>query len=658
MKQKMNDIKKYIYIAILVQIALLAIFYTGLKAGILTASIILICEIIMVYIAFDAFEHTMKDQFTGVKDILGEAAQQAYLFGQTGIVLYDDHHVITWMSDLFVQRGINRVGNKIFLWLPEAEELIKGNSDRICVTLDEHVYEVTRKDDEQTLFFKDITELSHFKNSYLETLPVIGLASFDNYDESTQYEDETVVSSINVAIRTPLSEYCKQHGILIKRVNSSRYLLVLNEKIFAQLGNDRFSILNTIRKAAQKQEVSITLSMAFARGTDNYEELDEMVNRLMDLAQTRGGDQVAIQKVGEDVVYFGGSSEALEKRSRVRVRVIAHTLKELINRSSNVIICCHKEADFDCMGSALGMAKIVSSLHKPVVIIGKTGGLEEKLSHVLAQYKDELNEEFTLVTESEALNQLHDQTLVILVDHHNVKQSNGGKVLESAKSIAVIDHHRRSSEMGMKPILVYVEAGASSTSELITEFIPYISNKIEISPLLATIMLTGITIDTGHFRVRTGSRTYDAASNLRKWGADPLLTDEFLKDTYEEVTLKSNILRKTIRYEHGILITPVDDMIVSRSLISQIADSLLQIQDVEASFVIAKTSDDQTAISARSKGKVNVQVIMENMNGGGHMTAAAVQRNRCEIKDLQNELLEQIDFYFKEVVEDESHSQD
>lgn len=656
MQQKMSNIKSRLIIAVIIQTVLLLAFRFVLNQSILTASTILVLEALMLYYAFNTFEVLSEEYIRGVSDVLGSTARDAYLFGELGVVIYDDEHVITWMSDLFALRGISEVGSKVLGWLPDAEPLLKGKADQTIVKIGDRTYEVARKDDEQALLFKDITELNNYRMAFEDGRIVVGMASLDNYEESTQYEDEAVVSAINLAVRTPFTEYCKEHGILVKRVSNYRYFMVLNEKIFQDLASDHFSVLNTVRKAAQKQDVSITLSMAFARGTTNYEDLDDMVARLMNLAQSRGGDQVAVQMAGEDVKYFGGSSEATEKRSRVRVRVMAHTLRELISRSSNVIICCHRMADFDCIGSALGVACITQTLKKPTCIIAKTGGIEEKLNAVLEANKEELEKEVMFVTEQEALNQLKEKTLVIMVDHHNTRQSNGGKVLEMAKTVAVIDHHRRSSEMGVQPVLLYVEASASSASELIVEMMPYISNRIKLSELDATIMLAGMTVDTQRFRVRTGARSFDAASNLRRLGADPLKVDEYLKDSFDEFAAKTSVLADSECYENGIIITPVKDRIMTRSMMSQIADDLLQIQDIKAAFVIANDDHEQTCISARSNGTMNVQVIMEKMSGGGHMTAAAMQRPVCDIEDVKNELLTYLEQYFKEE-KDESNSE-
>jgi c-di-AMP phosphodiesterase-like protein len=325
-------------------------------------------------------------------------------------------------------------------------------------------------------------------------------------------------------------------------------------------------------------------------------------------------------------------------------------------RSSNVIICCHKTADFDCIGSAICLARMAESLHRPAVIIAKTGGIEEKLNAALQANMEDIKQEVNFVTEGEALNHLGDTSLVIMTDHHNIKQSNGAKVLENANRVVIIDHHRRSTEMGVKPVLVYIEAGASSTCELLTEMIPYVSNTAEISPLAATIMLTGMIVDTQTWRVRTGARTYDAASALKEIGADSAKAYGWLKDSFDDFALKAKVAVNSERYPNGIVIAEVKDRVLSRSMMSQVADTLLGVQGVQGAFVIANDNDSESAISARSDGHINVQVIMENMNGGGHMTAAAVQRPKCSLDDLKQELLDAIQDYDKEDEEDESDS--
>ena len=656
MQQKMSRIKQVVFVALAIQLAVIILLQLIFKINILPGILVLIAESLIVVYLLDYFQSANEEESIGLEKYLGGSYADAYLVGGVGMMNYDENYVITWQSELFKERGLDRIGSKLLNWLPEANDIISGETEKVNVTIDQYVYEISKRENAPTIFFKDITLLDKYRGKYNEEHVVLGLASFDNYEESTMYADDADIANINATIRTPLNEYFQKFGVFLRRLNNNRYLLVLNERIYREIAADRFSILNIVRKVSQKAEVSITLSMAFAKGSSNFAELDETVTKLMDLAQTRGGDQVAIQVVGEDVKYFGGSTEAAEKRSRVRVRVMAHALRDLIQHSSNVIICGHKNADFDCIGSAICLSKMASAFNKPVSIIARTGGIEEKLDAAMKENEKELAEDITFVTEGEAINQLKDDTLVIMTDHHNILQSNGAKLLEMAERIVVIDHHRRSTDMGVKPILIYIEAGASSTCEILTEMIPFVSSKVDISELEATFMLAGMTIDTRKWRERTGVRTYDAASALRKLGADPQVAYDYLKDTYDEFVLKSAIMNASERYPDGIVIAAVENEKITRSIMSQVADSLLSIQDVKAAFVIAQDkSTGINSISARSNGEINVQAIMEAMHGGGHMTAAATQRKDATVKELKEELINIIEQQKKEA-EDESNS--
>ena len=284
MHQKVNRLKRIAAIVVAVQLVVLAFLWLGLGWDMLIPFILVGIEAAVLFYLFDQFDKVAEEQSIGVKNALGSTAQEAYLTGGMGLLIYDDDYVVTWMSELFAERGIDRVGYKLLTWVPEADDLISGKSDAVTITLDDRIYEIRRKEDAQIIFFRDITELSTYKDKYSNEHVVIGMLSFDNYEESTQYLDEGETSAVNMAVRTPVNEYCSQHGILARRLNNhNRYLLVLNEKIFNDLVADRFSILNKVRKAAQKMDVSITLSMAFARGTSDFLEMDEMVSNLMDL---------------------------------------------------------------------------------------------------------------------------------------------------------------------------------------------------------------------------------------------------------------------------------------------------------------------------------------------------------------------------------------
>ena len=643
MKEKLSQIQRMAAIVIGFELIVTIALGTVFKMTIWPMILVIVVEVVLLVWCFDYLEKSALEETTTIERVLGKSAMDGYRLAKLGMVVYDENYVVIQMSDLFKDLGIDRIGYKLLSWIPEANDLLSGAADISYVSLDGRVYELTRQEEEPIIFFKDVTDLNQLKDQLKQEKIVIAIAHFDNYEESTLYADEGDIAFINASIRTPLNVYAQEHKMFLRRLSNNRYLMVLNEKIYEELVEDKFSILRTIRKAANAVDVSITLSMAFAKGTSNFLELDEMVTKLLDLAQTRGGDQVAIQTKGEEVQFFGGSSEATEKRSRVRVRVISHALRDLILNSSNVIVAGHKDADFDCIGSALAVAKMTMSLGKDTSIIAKTGGLEEKVSAALEQHLSEFEEEgIHFISENEALNELREETLVIMVDHHNVQQSNGSKVEEQAKKVVIIDHHRRSSEMGVKPILMYIEAAASSANELVSEMIPYVAPKADISPLDASFMMAGMIIDTRQWRVRTGSRTYDAASIIRSYGGDSQVAYGYLKETYEEFQLKNQVMSNAERYEGGIVIALVSQKRISRSMMSQIADQILSVQGSEAAFVIANDEQGLSCISARSNGNVNVQRIMEKLGGGGHLSAAAVQRNDLSIEDLKTQLIQQI----------------
>ena len=656
MNKKFSRFKMMLAVAVLIEILLLIVLRILFQTGLLLPMILVVVNAVMIYYVLYQYQEDTTNRAYKISDLLGTEAAAAFLAGEIGILTYDDDYVITWMSELFNERGINRISKKLLLWLPEVNDLFQGEREKVNVRIDDRWYEITRKDEAQILFFVDVTTSMELRKACDENQVVVGMIHLDNYNETTQYADEQETSQINTRVRQPIVDWCKENGILMKRMRSDRFFIVLNEAIFEKLAANRFSIVRDTRRTSADMDISITLSMVFARGTNEFAELDEMVNSLMELAQTRGGDQVVIKKKGEDVKFYGGGSEAQEKRSRVRVRIMANTLRELILKSSIVIICGHREADFDCIGSAMCMSRIVQAYNRQCCIISKTGGIEAKLNAALKENDEHLKERHRFVTESEALNQLRDETLVIMVDHHKPQTSNGTFVLEKAKKVAIFDHHRRSADLSVDPILIYIEAGASSSCELVAEFVPYLSSHIEVDDVEATIMYAGMLIDTQRFKTRTGVRTFDAASMIRKWGADPILADQYLKDDYYTFDMKNTITKYCERRENGVIIAAVaESESASRSVMSMAADQILNVQDVEAVFVIARTIGGQYAISSRSTGNINVQVIMERMNGGGHFTAAALQREHSSVQELRSELIKTLDEYFKEVKENESH---
>lgn len=614
-----------------------------------------VSSILILSLVYFSGKH-QTDSKDDIKNALGGSAEAAFDFGTIGFLTYDHNYVITWMSDIFFKLNLVRTGKKLLSWLPECADLIQGEVDEVVITFNNNTFLVKRKEDEAVLLFKDITEVYELKNRYNKEKVVVGSIYLDNYDETTQYEDEQEKSYINNNIRQPVVDWCNNNGIIVKSMRSNRFYVVLNESILEKLIEERFSILETTKRSSRQIDVAITLSMAFARGSSDFKELDETCSALLELAQSRGGDQVAMRIVGEEIKFFGGNSEAQEKRSKVRVRIMAHTIRDMIVKASNVIIVGHKEMDSDCIGAALAMSNIVKAYHKQVSIIAKTGGIEPGIADVMKVYKDELSQKHQFVTESEAQNQLGDDTLVIMVDHHDISISNGQNLLKNARKIAIFDHHRRKADLAILPSLIYIVTASSSTTEVVNEFIPYLSKEIEYDAAEANIMYLGLIIDTNNFVLRTGSRTFVVASMLRQRGADPLLCDQLMKEPYEEFVKRSTILNYAEKYANNIIVAPCDgDAIYSRTLLSQAANQLLKIKGIEAVFVIAKVDKEVVAISSRSIGTINVQVLMEKMKGGGHLTQAAMQRSDTSVIEIKTELEAILDNYMKEESNNESN---
>jgi c-di-AMP phosphodiesterase-like protein len=650
MLESFDRLKSKIAIILLFEIIILFIFFIFLFNYVyLLLFIYLLMNISFIYLIIQTYERDQRDRIFSITRVLGKDAKDALEIGGVGIVTYDENYNVTWMSEIFDQRGISLIGSKITALSPEINKLFTGDSESLIIEVNDSIYDVIRKENAQLLFFRDITEISQLESAYEDEQVVLGLIHIDNYEETTQYEEEQKIALIDSQIRQPVVEWAKKHGMFLRRIKADRFLVVLNERIYKNVMNDRFDILSYIRKAAADADVAITLSMAFSRKTTDFLQLEEMVNTALELAQSRGGDQVAIKSFNEDTKYFGGSSQAQEKRSKVRVRVIAQTIRDLIQQSKTVIIVGHKEMDFDCMGAAIGMSRIAVSYDKEVYIVSKTGGIEVKLTGALAKYKEVLNQRHRFVSESEALEVLDANTLVIMVDHNNAAFSNATSVIEKAKKVIVIDHHRRSSDFTFNPVLVYIESSASSVSELVAELFPYQVSNVDISTEEATIMFTGMLIDTNRFRNRTGSRTFEAASVLKNMGADTVEADNLLKDEFGEFELKTSMLKCSQQRPKGIVIAPYEEKaIVSRSIMSQVAEMLLSVKNVEASFVVARIDDNQVAVSARSKGKINVQVIMEKLSGGGHFSAAALQRENTTIEQMVVLLDKSIQEYFEQ----------
>ncbi|QXE01685.1 DHH family phosphoesterase [Terribacillus sp. DMT04] len=596
-------------------------------------------------------EQRMQDQteeyISTMSHRVKKVGEEALLEMPIGIVLYSENYQIEWTTPY-----MNRFAEDTLVGMPLddlSEALIpaiKDEKNEVWITLDDYDFLTVIKKEERLLYLFDRTKQLEIQNLYNEEQTVLAIIFLDNYEEMTQNLDDTAKSQINSRVTAQLNEWSRQKGLYLKRTSQERFLAVLNHRILRDLERTKFEILDEIRGLITDQNIPITLSIGVGAGGQSLPELGELAQSSLDLALGRGGDQVAIKGEGGKVRFYGGKTNPMEKRTRVRARVISHALKELVKQSEQVLIMGHKAPDMDSIGAAIGILKIAEANDTAGHIVLDQQDIHPGVSKLTTaiQADEELWEQF--ISPEEALDRVTKNTLVVVVDTHKPVLVAEEKLLSKSEHVVVIDHHRRAEEFIEKPTLVYMEPYASSTAELVTELLDYQPKKLRLSTLEASALLAGIIVDTKSFTLRTGSRTFDAASNLRSKGADTVLVQRFMKEDLDTYVKRAHLIEHTEIYREGIAISTAEaGQVFGPVVIAQAADTLLTMDGVSASFVISEREDGRIGISARSLGQVNVQVIMEKMNGGGHLTNAATQIADKTVQEAKEELQRIVDEY-------------
>ncbi|MBU3571731.1 DHH family phosphoesterase [Priestia aryabhattai] len=597
-------------------------------------------------------ERMLSDEFETYISMLShrlkKVGEEALMEMPIGIMLFNDEYQIEWTNpflasclgeDTLVGRSLYDVAESII-------PLIKQEVETEVITLHDRKFKVVIKRDERLLYFFDITEQIEIEKLYEEERTSLGIIFLDNYDELTQGMDDQVKSNLNSQVTSMLNSWAQEYGIFIKRTSSEKFIAIMNEQILIHLERSKFSILDQVREETSKQNIPLTLSIGIGAGAADLPELGALAQSSLDLALGRGGDQVAIKQPNGKVKFFGGKTNPMEKRTRVRARVISHALKELITESGKVIIMGHKYPDMDAVGAAIGILKVAQVNQKDGFIVLDPDHIDTGVQRMLEEIKKKEGLWERFITPEEALNLVSDDTLLVVVDTHKPSLVIEERLLNRIENVVVIDHHRRGEDFIEDPLLVYMEPYASSTAELVTELLEYQPKRFKIDMLEATALLAGIIVDTKSFTLRTGSRTFDAASFLRSQGADTVLVQKFLKEDITQYVQRARFIEHAEIYTAGIAISRAEpNKMYDQVLIAQAADTLLSISGVVASFVISKRRDNLIGISARSLGDINVQVIMESLQGGGHLTNAATQLQDISLDEAEERLKQAIDEY-------------
>lgn len=578
--------------------------------------------------------------------------EEALLEMPIGIVLFDDHYTIEWSNPYINQfsEEDTLVGESLSTLSDTLISAIQQEKKDLWIELADYVFQVEVKTNERLIYLFDRTSESHIKELYDDEQPIIAIVYLDNYEEITRNMDDSVKSQLNSDVTSTLNEWSLKHGLYLKRTSQDRFLAIGTQSVLEQLEKTRFDILDHVRNLTgdDEQRNPVTLSLGIGSGNVSLRTLGELAQSSLDLALGRGGDQVVIKDDSGKVRFYGGKTNPMEKRTRVRARVISHALRDLVRESDQVIIMGHISPDMDSLGAAIGILNIAQANNVDGYVIFDPDDINPGMEKIIEAIKRESSVWQYFISPDDADEIITSRSLVVVVDTHKPALLPNKNLLNKTSYKVVIDHHRRGEDFIDDPTLVYMEPYASSTSELVTELLEYQPKELTLKAIEATALLAGIIVDTKSFTLRTGSRTFDAASYLRSRGADTVLVQRFMKEDIDHYIRRSHLIERTeVHYDHVAISTAKAGEVYDHVLIAQAADTLLTMSGISASFVISEREDGRIGISARSLGDVNVQILMEKMGGGGHLTNAATQIEDVTIEEAKSSLIEILDEYFK-----------
>ena len=579
-----------------------------------------------------------------------KVGEEALMEMPIGIILINDDYYIEWanpfISSCFSEDKL--IGRSLYDVAESLVPLIKQEVETEVITMYDRKFRVILKREEKLLYFLDITEQAVMERLYEEERTVIALIYLDNYDDVTQGIDDATRSNLNNSVTAILNKWAQDNGVFLKRISSDRLVAVFNEQILHELEKGKFIILDEVRDETAKQNIALTLSIGVGSGVSSLPELGALAQSSLDLALGRGGDQVAIKQQNGKVKFFGGKSNPVEKRTRVRARVISHALKELVIESEKVFIMGHKSPDMDAIGASIGILKVVQANDREGYIVVDLQDIDMGVSRLMDEIRKNEGLFSRFISPEQAMEIATDDSLLVIVDTHKPSMVIEERLLDKIDHVVVIDHHRRGEEFINHPLLVYMEPYASSTAELVTELLEYQPKKGKIEMLEATALLAGIIVDTKSFTLRTGSRTFDAASYLRSRGADTVLVQKFLKEDLQTYIQRAKLIENVTYAHDGLAIAKGNENETYHQVfIAQAADTLLTMEGIKASFVISRRSENVIGISARSLGEINVQIIMEILGGGGHLTNAATQLTGVSVDEAEQQLAMAIEEYME-----------
>ena len=572
-----------------------------------------------------------------------------------GNIVWKSSNFIVEFGNIDIKNIINELSKEIKLEI-ENKENSKKNAIEKQIEIGKKKYKIIakylrtkqktlKKKIEYTvaLYFIDNTEKIEILKKYEDTKTCIGIISIDNYEETLKTLTTEEKPQVLAKIEKTIYEWAaKTKGVAIKNERDT-YIYVFEKQYLNTMKESKFEILDTIKDIEIEGLLQLTISIAIScDGETNYEKYKTALST-MDIALGRGGDQAVIRE-NEKYSFFGGRTQEVEKRTKVKARIVAHALEELVKESENVMVMGHSNGDIDSMGSSLGIYRFVKNIGKDIKIVNNTYGLTLKDFIEAVEQEEEYKD--AIIDKAQAISQITPNTLLIIVDTHKKSYVEVPELLEKTNKIVVIDHHRRSADYIDNAILTFHEVYASSAAELVTELLQYSEKEAELTTFEAESLYGGIMVDTKNFVFKTGVRTFEAAAYLRKNNIDIIKIKKWFQSDLESYNVIAEIVKNAeiINKNIGISICEREDK-DTNLICAKAADELLTINQITASFVIGKTKE-KVCISGRSIGDINVQLILEKLGGGGHITLAGAQLEGVTIEEAREMLIAQINEYF------------
>lgn len=575
-----------------------------------------------------------------VAKILADDALECYMFGEIGTLIFDKERKIIWENDYLQKIGIKFIEHYLGEISPKLDEMVDhyGDDTPAKIKYDNKTFSVKLIKETNMFIFKNITESENEKKIFADEALVAGFLQIDNYLDLASQMDESSFAVKVSDLQRILIDYANSHRFYISNLKNDTFFLLGTKRDFELMRADNFRIVDIVRDEFE----GFTISIGFSNGYPGIPVLVQEARESLDVALSRGGDQVVISPYNENLIYVGGRTESKQNFSRTKIRILSQSFATTIKSASNVLIAGHYMADFDAIGSCLGVLKICEALNIPAKILYNSSNVENNCKHAFAKTFSPSQIAEMTADYNEAAALIGPKTLLITVDVNSPDRLIFPNFIYDDENInvAIVDHHRPGTLSFKNIVFNGIDSSASSACELIAEYIATSKYKIKLTPDEATFMLAGTTLDTDHFRNKVGTATFDAMIVLKNFGANSLKADEFLKEDYEQYALKIKFMNNIETPYTGIIIAmdPDEQEMVDRSILAIVSQESMSIAGIDAAFTVGRISETEVGISARSNASFNVELIMRKMGGGGHFAAAAT----TIVTDSPSEVVEKL----------------